>query len=86
MLKERSDLSTKQKAKFKATVENYVKDMDEDNKSKIQYEHKIKLRDNEPVAVHARRLPYTQRKEIDSQIEVLLEKGYIEKLNSQYAA
>ena len=36
LLKERSDLSTEQKAKFKATVENYVKDMDKDNKSKIQ--------------------------------------------------
>ena len=33
-----------------------------------------------------RRLPYSQRKEIDLQIEVLLEKGYIEKSNSQYAA
>ena len=60
--------------------------MNEDNKSKIQYEHEIKLRDDEPVAVHARRLPYSQRKEIDSQIEGLLEKGYIEKSNSQYAA
>ena len=57
LLEERSDLSTEQKAKFKAIVQNYVKDVDEDNKSKI-----------------------------DSQIEVLLEKGYIEKSNSQYAA
>ena len=55
-------------------VENYVKNVDKDNKSKIQYEHEIKLRDDEPVAVHARRLP---------QFEVLLEKGYFEKLNSQ---
>ena len=86
LLKERSDLSTEQKAKFKAIVENYVKDADKDNKSKIQYEHKIKLRDDEPVAVRARRLPYSQQKDIDSQIEVLLEKGYIEKSNSQYAA
>ena len=67
-------------------VENYVKNVDKDNKSKIQYEHEIKLRDDEPVAVHARRLSYSQRKEIDSQIEALLEKGYTEKSNSQYAA
>ena len=40
LLKERSDLSTKQKAKFKAIVENYVKDVDED-KSNIQYEYKM---------------------------------------------
>ena len=59
------------KANFKAIVENYVKDVDKDNKSKIQYEHKIKLRDDEPVTVHARRSPYSQWKEIDSQIEVL---------------
>ena len=86
LLKERSDLSTGQKAKFKAIVGNYVKNVGKNNKSKIQYEHEIKLRDDEPVAVHARRLPYSQRKEIDSQIEALLEKGYIEKSNSQYAA
>ena len=68
-----------------------MKDVEKDNfqfsrKSKIQYEHEIKLRDDETVAVHARRLTYSQWKEIDSQIEVLLEKGYIEKSNSQYAA
>ena len=57
LLKERSDLSTEQKAKFKAIVENYVKDVDKDNKSKIQYEHELKLRDDEPVVIHARRLP-----------------------------
>ena len=84
LLKEHSDLSTRQKAKFKAIVGNYVKNMGKNNKSKIQYEHET--RDDEPVAVHARRLPYSQRKEIDSQIEALLEKGYIEKSNSQYAA
>ena len=59
LLKERSDLSTEQKAKFKAIVENYVKDVDKDNKSKIQYEHELKLRDDEPVVIHARRLPYS---------------------------
>ena len=51
---------TKQKAKFKAIVENYVKDVDKDNKSKIQYEHEIKLTDDEPLAVHSRRLTYSQ--------------------------
>ena len=56
--------------------------MNEDNKSKIQYEHEIKLRGDEPVAVPARKLPYSQWKEMDSQIEVLFEKGYIEKSNS----
>ena len=57
LLKESGDLSTEQKAKFKAIVENYVKDVDKDNKSKIQYEHELKLRDDEPVVIHARRLP-----------------------------
>ena len=54
LLKERSDLSTGQKAKFKAIVGNYVKNVGKNNKSKIQYEHEIKLRDDEPVAVHAK--------------------------------
>ena len=53
--------------------------------SKIQYEHKIKLRGDEPVAVHVKKSKRNW-KEIDSQIEVFLEKGYIEKSNSQYAA
>ena len=59
LLKELSDLSTEQKAKFQAIIKNYVKDVGKDNKSKIQYEHEIKLRDDEPVAVHSRRLPYS---------------------------
>ena len=59
LLKERSDLSTEQTAKFKAIVENYVKDVDKDKKSKIHYEHELKLRDDEPVVIHARRLPYS---------------------------
>ena len=71
--------------KFKAILENCVKDVDKDNKSKIPYEHETKLRDDEPVVFHERRLPYSKRKEMDSQIEVLLEKDYIEKSNSQYA-
>ena len=42
-----------------------MKDVEKDNfqfsrKSKIQYEHEIKLRDDETVAVHARRLTYSQ--------------------------
>ena len=60
LLKERSDLSTGQKAKFKAIVGNYVKNVGKNNKSKIQYEHEIKFSDDEPVAVHARRLSYSQ--------------------------
>ena len=39
-----------------------MKNVDKDNKFKIQYEHEIKLRDDEPVAVHARRLPYSDQK------------------------
>ena len=74
LLKDGSDLLTEQKVKFKAIAEKYVKDVDKDNKSKIHYEHEMKLRDDEPVVVHARRLPYSQRKEIDLQIKVLLEK------------
>ena len=40
LLKERSDLSTGQNAKFKAIVGNYVKNVGKNNKSKIQYETK----------------------------------------------
>ena len=77
LLKERSDLSTEQKAKFKAIVGNYVKNVGKNNKSKIQYEHEIKLRDDEPVAVQARRLRYSQRKEIDSQIDFVTKSEWL---------
>ena len=74
LLKKRCDLQTEQKAKLKAIVENYVKDVDKNNKSKIQYEHEIKLRDDEPVAVHAKRLPYSQTKR-----NRLADRGFVRK-------
>ena len=74
LLKDGSDLLTEQKVKFKAIAKKYLKDVDKHNKSKIHHEHEMKLRDDEPVVVHARRLPYSERKEIDLQINVLLEK------------
>ena len=45
-------------------------------------EHEIKLKDSEP----ARRLPYSQRKEIDQQVQELLEKNIIEPSRSPYAS
>ena len=53
---------------------------------KVSYAHEINLRDNEPVSSRARRLAYSQRAEIDKQIDNLLEKGYIEPTNFNYAA
>ena len=64
LLKESGDLSTEQKAKFKAIVENYVKDVGKDNKSKIQHKHETKLKDDELVTVHAKRLPTVNEKKL----------------------
>lgn len=48
------------------------------------YEQKLNLRDNEPVYVKNYRLPQTQKEEINSQVQALLDKDLIELSKSNY--
>ena len=48
--------------------------------------HEIALSDDKPVSAPARRIPHSQREEIERHIETLKDKGYIEKSYSAYGA
>ena len=49
-------------------------------------EHEIKLKDHDPVSIPARRLPYSQRKEIEQQVQELQKRNIIEPSRSTYAS
>ena len=49
-------------------------------------EHEINLRDEAPVSLPPRRLPYSQRAEVQRQLEELLQKDIIEPSRSQFAS
>ena len=52
----------------------------------VSYEHEIKLIDDNLVSSPARRLPNSQRDEIDKQVNDSLEKNYIAPSRSAYAS
>ena len=51
--------------------------MKENGDTPVSYEHEIKLIEDNPVSSPAQRLPYSQRDEIDKQVNDLLGKNYI---------
>ena len=53
---------------------------------KLDVEHHITLKDDIPVSAPARRIPYSQREEINKQIEDLLERDVIEETRSAFGA
>ena len=53
---------------------------------KLDVEHHFTLKDDIPVSAPARRIPYSQREEINKQIEDLLERDVIEETRSAFGA
>ena len=51
--------------------------MKENGDTPVSNEHEIKLIEDNPVSSPAQRLPYSQRDEIDKQVNDLLGKNYI---------
>ena len=46
----------------------------------VSIEHTIELRDNTPVSTQPRRIPYSQREEIQKKIDELIENDFVEPL------
>ena len=65
---------------------NAVSNLSERKPAKLPFEHEIKLKDDIPVSSPPRRLPYSQRGEIERQMKSLLNKGFIEPLRSPYGS
>ena len=52
----------------------------------VPVKHEIQMIDSLTVSIPPRRLPHSQKEEIEKQIENLKEKGYVEKSQSPYSA
>ena len=82
----RDDLTSDEKSKVIKIISDCDIKMKENSDMPVSYEHEIKLIDNNPVSSPARRLPYSQRDEIDKQVNDLLDKNYIAPSRSAYAS
>ena len=82
----RHDLTSHEKSKVIKMISNYDIKMKENGNIPVSYEHRIKLIDNNSVSSPTRRLPYSQRDEIDKQVNDLLDKNYIAPSRSAYAS
>ena len=82
----RDDLTSDEKSKVMKIISDYDIKMKENGDMPVSYEHEIKLIDDNPVSSPARRLPYSQRDEIDKQVNDLLDKNYIAPSRSPYAS
>src|SRR3984885_5176657 len=80
------DLNSKQKGELVRLLERY-KDIFSDVPGRTDLaEHEIKLTANTPVRSKAYPTPYGLQKEIDREIETMLQSGIIERSDSAYAA
>ena len=82
----RDDLTSDEKSKVIKIISDCDIKMKENSDMPVSYEHEIKLIDDNPVSSPARRLPYSQRDEIDKQVNDLLDKNYIAPSRSAYAS
>ena len=73
----RDDLTSDEKSKVMKIISDYDIKMKENGDMPVSYEHEIKSIDDNHVSSPARRLPYSQRDEIDKQVNDLLDKNYI---------
>ena len=73
----RDDLTSDEKSKLIKIISNYDIKMKENGDMPVSYEHETKLIDDNPVSSPARRLPHSQRDEIDKQVNNLLDKNCI---------
>ena len=73
---DRSDLSSDKKRSLIDMIRKYQMEINE-CEEKVLYPHEINVIDHRPVSSHERTLAYSQRDDIDNQINVLLEKKYM---------
>ena len=73
----RDDLTSDEKSKLIKIINDYDIKMKENGDTPVSYEHEIKLIEDNPISSPAQGLPYSQRDEIDKQVNDLLGKNYI---------
>ncbi|GFY06865.1 retrovirus-related Pol polyprotein from transposon 17.6 [Trichonephila clavipes] len=85
-LQEELDLRHVENCQIKKELEKLIQDYKPEKTASTDVTMRIILKDEEPVCQHPRRLAFTERQEVNKQIEEWLNEGIIHPSSSEYAS
>ncbi|GFX05767.1 retrovirus-related Pol polyprotein from transposon 17.6 [Trichonephila clavipes] len=85
-LQEELDLRHVENRQIKKELEKLIEDYKPEKTASTDVTMRIILKDEEPVRQHPRRLAFTERQEVNKQIEEVLNEGIIRPSSSEYAS
>ncbi|GFU67110.1 retrovirus-related Pol polyprotein from transposon gypsy [Trichonephila clavipes] len=85
-LQEELDLRHVENRQIKKELEKLIQDYKPEKTASTNVTMKIIIKDEEPVCQHPRRLAFTERQEVNKQIEEWLNEGIIRPSSSEYAS
>ncbi|GFT39885.1 retrovirus-related Pol polyprotein from transposon 17.6 [Trichonephila clavipes] len=85
-LQEELDLRYVENRQIKKELEKLIQDYKPEKTASTDVTMRIILKDEEPVCQHPRRLAFTERQEVNKQIEEWLNEGIIRPSSSEYAS
>ncbi|GFT54666.1 transposon Tf2-9 polyprotein [Trichonephila clavipes] len=85
-LQEELDLRHVENRQIKKELEKLIQDYKPEKSASTDVTMRIILKDEEPVCQHPRRLAFTERQEVNKQIEEWLNEGIIRPSSSEYAS
>ncbi|GFV60114.1 retrovirus-related Pol polyprotein from transposon 17.6 [Trichonephila clavipes] len=85
-LQEELDLRHVENRQIKKELEKLIQDYNPEKTASTDVTMRIILKDEEPVCQHPRRLAFTERQEVNKQIEEWLNEGIIRPSSSEYAS
>ncbi|GFV79089.1 retrovirus-related Pol polyprotein from transposon 17.6 [Trichonephila clavipes] len=85
-LQEELDLRHVENRQIKKELEKLIQDYKQEKTASTDVTMRIILKDEEPVCQHPRRLAFTERQEVNKQIEEWLNEGIIRPSSSEYAS
>ncbi|GFX84647.1 retrovirus-related Pol polyprotein from transposon 412 [Trichonephila clavipes] len=86
LLTEELDLRHVENRQIKKELEKLIQDYKPEKTASTDVTMRIILKDEEPVCQHPRRLAFTERQEVNKQIEEWLNEGIIRPSSSEYAS
>ncbi|GFY30190.1 retrovirus-related Pol polyprotein from transposon 17.6 [Trichonephila clavipes] len=85
-LQEEPDLRHVENRQIKKELEKLIQDYKQEKTASTDVTMRIILKDEEPVCQHPRRLAFTERQEVNKQMEEWLNEGIIRPSSSEYAS
>ncbi|GFX20692.1 retrovirus-related Pol polyprotein from transposon 412 [Trichonephila clavipes] len=85
-LQEELDLRHVENRQIKKELEKLIQDYKPEKTASTDVTMRIILKDEEPVCQHPRRLAFTERQEVNKQIEEWLNEGIIRPSSAEYAS